>query len=93
MHCVIRPVAASAYPQVLFRRRGRHLSGGKVFSRAAAPQLGFEKLPESQELDQERVEGIAKCQSCGGLGKLPRGGFHKKNPLNPAKLQRKHTCC
>ena len=51
---------------------------------AAASQSSTEAQIEGSRVAQ--VEGISSCTACGGLGKLPRGGFHKKNPLNPAKL-------
>ena len=86
MHCAFRQAIAYAYPGVSLRTRGKRLICAKVRASAAAEQVSLGSEVEDQG---ERIEGIASCKSCGGLGKLPRGGFHKKNPLNPAKLLRK----
>ena len=88
MHCALRQTIASAYPCLTLRRRIKPLSRGGVRASAAAEQISLGSLSEGRE---ERIEGIASCKCCEGLGKLPKGGFHKKNPLNPAKLLRKNA--
>jgi hypothetical protein len=53
----------------------------EVAETAASETSGEEVITKT-----DKYAAVGSCKDCKGVGRLPLGGYHKKNPLNPAKL-------